>query len=40
LVEGKEIENIEDINPDSIESMSVLKGETATAMYGEKQRMV
>jgi TonB-dependent SusC/RagA subfamily outer membrane receptor len=38
LVEGKEIKKIEDINPDSIESMTVLKGETATAMYGEKAK--
>jgi TonB family protein len=38
IVDGKEISKYESsrINPESIESISVLKGESATKLYGEK----
>jgi len=36
IVDGKEVDDISSINPDSIESMSVLKGDSAIAIYGEK----
>jgi TonB-dependent SusC/RagA subfamily outer membrane receptor len=36
ILDGKEIESIEAISPDQIESISVLKDESATTIYGEK----
>lgn len=36
IVDGVEIENIENINPDDIQSIDVLKNESATILYGEK----
>jgi TonB-dependent SusC/RagA subfamily outer membrane receptor len=38
IVDGKEVSNkkVEDINPDDVESMNVLKGESATELYGDK----
>jgi len=36
IVDGKEADDISSINPDSIESMSVLKEQSAIAVYGEK----
>ena len=38
FVDGKEIENgkMEDIDPNNIKSMNVLKGEMAIKKYGEK----
>lgn len=36
IVDGKEIKTIENIKPDDIESINVLKGESATKIYGEK----
>ncbi len=39
-IDGKEAsyENVEKLNPDFIESISILKGESATKTYGEKGR--
>lgn len=36
IVDGVEVKSIDDINPDDIASVNVLKGESATAIYGEK----
>lgn len=36
IVDGQEMKKIDDISPEEIESVSVLKGETATALYGDK----
>ena len=36
IVDGKEIKDINSINPDNIESISVLKNKSSTAIYGEK----
>ncbi len=36
IVDGKEIKDINSINPDNIESISVLKNKSSTALYGEK----
>lgn len=36
LVDGQKIKNINDINPNDIESVDVLKGESATKQYGQK----
>ena len=36
ILDGSEIKSIEGISPDMIESISVLKGESAIALYGEK----
>jgi len=36
IVDGIEVENAEDIDPKDIESISVLKDKSATAIYGEK----
>lgn len=36
LVDGKEIESIDKIAPEDIESITVLKDESATKMYGER----
>lgn len=36
VVDGKEVTDLNSINPESIESMNVLKGKEATARYGEK----
>ncbi|MEN8116405.1 MAG: carboxypeptidase-like regulatory domain-containing protein [Bacteroidota bacterium] len=36
IIDGKIIESIEDISPADIESISVLKGASAIALYGEK----
>ena len=38
IVNGVEVNAIEDINPNSIESIEVLKGEPAVQKYGEKAR--
>lgn len=36
IVDGKEVKDIKNINPDDIESINVLKGESARKKYGEK----
>ena len=36
VVDGKEVSQVEDIHPDTIKSISVLKGESAVKTYGEK----
>ncbi len=36
LLDGTPIDNMDDINPDDIESIDVLKNESASKMYGEK----
>jgi TonB-dependent SusC/RagA subfamily outer membrane receptor len=36
FIDGKEVQNIENINPEYIESISVLKDEAATTIYGER----
>jgi TonB-dependent SusC/RagA subfamily outer membrane receptor len=36
IVDGQEVKNVNEISPDKIESISVLKNESATALYGEK----
>jgi TonB-dependent SusC/RagA subfamily outer membrane receptor len=36
VLDGKEIVSLDGISPESIESISVLKDESATALYGEK----
>ncbi|MCF6356730.1 MAG: TonB family protein, partial [Draconibacterium sp.] len=36
IVDGKEIENIDRINPDDIKSIDVLKNKSSTNIYGEK----
>lgn len=36
IVDGKETEDVEEIDAKDIKTMSVLKGESATALYGEK----
>jgi len=36
IVDGKEVNNPGDISPNDIESISVLKGDNATKLYGEK----
>lgn len=36
IVDGKELSNIDQLNPDTIESMNVLKGDKAREKYGEK----
>ncbi len=36
FVDGKEVESLNDINPDDIESISVLKDKSAIELYGEK----
>lgn len=36
IVDGKEVENISDIDPNTIESVSVLKEKSATEVYGDK----
>ena len=36
VVDGKEVSKGDDIHPDTIESISVLKGESAVKIYGEK----
>lgn len=36
IVDGKEIKNINDISPNDIEKIDVLKGESATKLYGKK----
>ena len=36
FVDDVEVENTDNINPNDIESVAVLKGETATKVYGEK----
>jgi TonB family protein len=36
IVDGKEVEDFKTINPDDIANIDVLKGESATALYGEK----
>ena len=38
IVDGKEIESLDDINPDDIEKISILKDETATYNYGVKAK--
>jgi TonB-dependent SusC/RagA subfamily outer membrane receptor len=36
LVDGKEVSSIENIKPEDIESISVLKDNSAIQLYGEK----
>jgi len=36
ILDGKEVSSLDGISPESIESISVLKNESATAVYGEK----
>ncbi|MCA1758763.1 MAG: TonB family protein, partial [Bacteroidales bacterium] len=36
ILDGKEVPNIDDVNPENIENIDVLKGESATELYGEK----
>ena len=36
IVDGKEVPNLDDIKPEDIESISILKDNSAIAMYGEK----
>ena len=36
IVDGVEVKSIDDINPDDIASVNILKGESATAIYGER----
>ncbi len=36
IVDGKEIKNVNDISPNDIEKIDVLKGASATALYGKK----
>jgi serine protease Do len=36
IVDGKEINNINDISPNDIEKIDVLKGESAKSLYGQK----
>jgi hypothetical protein len=36
IVNGKEVIDIEGLNPDEIENVNVLKGETAEKLYGSK----
>jgi hypothetical protein len=36
VVDGKEVSKVDDIHPDTIESISVLKGGSAVKIYGEK----
>lgn len=36
MLNGKEVDNITNLNPDKIESISVLKAESATSIYGAK----
>ncbi len=36
IVDGKEVENVDEIDPDNIESVSVLKNKSAILVYGEK----
>ena len=38
ILDGKEGPKLKDINPETIESMNVLKGETAIEKYGQKAR--
>ena len=36
IVDGKEIKNINEVSPNDIEKIDVLKGKSATALYGKK----
>ncbi len=36
ILDGKEVPNIDDVSPENIEKIDVLKGESATELYGEK----
>ena len=36
IVNGIEVDNLQDIKPDNVEKIDVLKGESATRIYGEK----
>ena len=36
IVDGKEIKNINEVSPKDIEKIDVLKGASATALYGKK----
>jgi TonB family protein len=36
FIDGIEVANIDDVNPENIEKIDVLKGESATELYGEK----
>jgi TonB family protein len=36
ILDGKEVPNIDDVSPENIEKIDVLKGESATKLYGEK----
>ncbi|QPH37649.1 TonB-dependent receptor plug domain-containing protein [Pedobacter endophyticus] len=38
VIDGKEVTEIEGLNPDSIQSVDVLKGANATSQYSEKAR--
>lgn len=36
ILDGKEVPDIDDVSPENIEKIDVLKGESATQLYGEK----
>ncbi|WP_428328282.1 TonB family protein [Mucilaginibacter sp.] len=36
MIDGKQVESLDEINPDDIESISVLKDKASTALYGPK----
>jgi TonB-dependent SusC/RagA subfamily outer membrane receptor len=36
IVDGKEVKNVNEISPNDIEKIDVLKGESATTLYGKK----
>ncbi len=36
ILDGKEVPNIDDVSPENIEKIDVLKGKSATELYGEK----
>jgi len=38
LIDGKEVPTIENINPDNIQSISILKNQSATSIFGEKAK--
>ena len=38
IVNGKEVESVDNINPEDVESISVLKDGSATSIYGEKAK--
>jgi TonB-dependent SusC/RagA subfamily outer membrane receptor len=36
LVEGKQVESLESVNPNTVESIQVLKDASATSLYGSR----